>query len=63
MDEAYYAIMPSFPELLQLYADPDDHRLYSKKDLNLLYQRRFREENHLALTDITDERFSGSIRY
>ena len=42
---------------------PPDTHLYSKKDLYLLYRKRFVEEENIDVLDITDERFSGSLRY
>ena len=62
-DEDYYKVIPSFSELLKMYASEDDNHLYTQKDLYLQYRRRFIKENQLNLVDITDERFSGSIRY
>ena len=63
LDEDYYSRIPDFSGLLDRYADPKDRRLYSKKDLYLLYRRRYITENKLEIPDITDERFSGSLRY
>lgn len=63
MDEDYYSIVPDFRSLLAMYADPDDRRLYSRKDLYLLYRRRYIADNRLTVLDVTDERFSGSLRY
>jgi len=63
MDEQYFSIIPSFNVLLLRYADPSDERLYSKKDLYMLYRKKFIEENGIQIKDITDERYSGSIRY
>lgn len=63
MDEEYFSQIPSFNELLIRYADENDRRLYSKKDLYILYRKRFVEENKIEITDITDERYCSSIRY
>lgn len=63
MDEEYYSIIPDFKSLLNMYADPGDRRLYTKKDLYLLYRRRYIAEHKLTIPDMSDERFSGSIRY
>lgn len=63
MDEDYYGRIPDFPSLLKIYGDPNDRRLYSGKDLYLLYRRRYIAENKMDIPDITDERFSGSLRY
>jgi hypothetical protein len=63
MDEEYYSILPDFHTLLKLYADSNDRHLYSKKDLYLLYRRRYIADNNLTVLDLSDERFSGSLRY
>lgn len=63
MDEAYYSIVPDFQSLLKIYADSNDRRLYSRKDLYLLYRRRYIADNKLTVVDMIDERFSGSLRY
>ena len=62
-DDYFYSIIPSFNELLKKYADSSDNSLYSKKDLYAIYRKRFIRENKLDILDITDERYSGSIRY
>ena len=63
LDEAYHDKIPDFQGLLKRYADPEDRRLYSKKDLSLIYSKRFMDEENIVVTDVTDERFSGSLRY
>lgn len=63
LDEDYYKIIPDFQTLLQLYADPDDTHLYSRKDLDMIYRKRYIAENNIIIPDIADERFSGSLRY
>lgn len=63
IDEEYYSAVPDFQTLLKLYADPADRHLYTKKALYLLYRRRYIADNHLTVVDLTDERFSGSVRY
>ena len=63
MDEDYHRIIPDFRSLLKIYADPGDRHLYSKKDLYMLYRRRYIAEHKLQVMDLTDERFSGSVRY
>ena len=63
MDEDYFGMVPDFQSLLTMYADANDRSLYSRKDLYLLYRRRYIKDNNLAVLDLTDERFSGSIRY
>lgn len=63
IDEEYYSAVPDFPTLLKLYADSNDSHLYSKKALYLLYRRRYITDNRLTVLDLTDERFSTSVRY
>lgn len=63
MDEDYFGIVPDFRSFLTMYADANDRKLYSKKDLYLLYRKRYIADHNLAVLDLTDERFSGSIRY
>lgn len=63
MDEDYFGIVPDFRTLLTMYADANDRKLYSRKDLYLLYRKRYIAENNLTVPDLTDERFSGSVRY
>ena len=63
LDEDYYDKIPDFQNLLERYADPEDIHLYSKKDLYLLYRKRYMEEENIGVIDIADERFSGSLRY
>ena len=63
LDNKYYEIIPSFPKLLEIYADENDHHLYSKKDLYLVYRNRYIKENHIQIYEVNDERYSGSIRY
>lgn len=63
MDEEYYSKIPDFQSLLARYADPEDTHLYSRKDLYLLYRKRYIDEENISIVDIADERFSGSLRY
>lgn len=63
LDEDYYDKIPDFQSLLERYALPEDNHLYSQKDLYLLYQKRYIEDAHINVLDVTDERFSGSLRY
>lgn len=63
MDEDYYSIVPDFQSLLAMYADYNDRRLYSRKDLYMLYRRQYIADNKLTVSDMTDERLSGSFRY
>lgn len=62
-DNKFYSLIPSFNELLVKYSDKNDNRLYSKKDLYAIYRARYIKEKNLKISDINDERYSGSIRY
>ena len=63
IDNDYYSVIPSFNELLKIYCDNNDLRLYTKKDLYRIYRSKFIDENKLKILDVTDERYSGSFRY
>jgi MoaA/NifB/PqqE/SkfB family radical SAM enzyme len=61
MDNYFYSVVPSFKELLELYFDSSDDRIYTQKDLYAHYRRRYIADHNLVLNDI-DERYSYSIR-
>ena len=63
LDEDYYDKIPDFQSLLERYAATEDMHLYSKKDLYLLYRKKYMEEEKINVLDVTDERFSSSLRY
>ena len=63
MDEDYFNSIPDFQSLLEMYLDPNDRHLYSRKDLDLLYRKRYIADKKLTILDVSDERFSGSVRY
>lgn len=63
MDEEYYSKIPDFQSLLERYIDLNDRHLYSKKDLYLLYRKKYIEQEKLNVLDLVDERFSNSFRY
>lgn len=63
IDNDYYSVIPSFNELLKIYCDNNDLRLYTKKDLYRIYRSKFIDENKLKILDVTDECYSGSFRY
>lgn len=56
LDEAYYAAIPTLPELAKLYGDPAGACFYSQRDLFLNYQRRYIREHGLKIYDVNDER-------
>jgi hypothetical protein len=41
MDDVFYSVVPSFEDLLELYLDPSDDRVYTHKDLYAHYRRRY----------------------
>jgi sulfatase maturation enzyme AslB (radical SAM superfamily) len=61
MDDDFYTVIPSFEELLNVYVDSNDDRLYTQKDLYAHYRRRYIIDHNLGIKDI-DERYSYSIR-
>lgn len=63
LDEAYYGAIPDFRTLCAMYGDPAGTRFYGKRDLFRHYARRYIQEQHLELYDVTDERYCGSRRY
>ncbi len=63
LDDEYYRIIPSLPELARQYGDATNERFYSERDLYLTYQRRYIAENHLKIYDMNDERQCFSRRY
>ena len=62
LDNTYYQTIPSFPELLQEYGDPNGNGMYSARDLYLCYQRRYIQEQGIHIYDINDERQCFSRR-
>lgn len=61
MDDDFYTVVHSFEDLLKLYLDPSDDRVYTHKDLYTHYRRRYIIDQKLEIKDI-DERYSYSIR-
>lgn len=63
LDDAYYGALPSIPDLMARYGDPDSDSLYSFRDLCLHYGRRYLAEHPADVYDVTDERNCFSRRY
>lgn len=58
LDDAYHRAVPPLAELVHIYGDPEGRELYSLRDLQQHYQRRFIADHGLTLYDIHDERQS-----
>lgn len=63
LDEQYYSVIPSLPELAERYGEPAGRKIYRQRDLFAHYQKMYIKENGLHLYDVTDERQCGSRRY
>ena len=63
LDDAYYAVIPSLPQLASMYGDAEEDRFYSERDLFLKFQRRYIREHRLNLPDMNDERGCFSRRF
>ena len=62
LDDAYYRAIPPVNDLARQYGDPENRRLYRLRDLFWKWQRRYIQEHHLKLYDVTDERLCCSVR-
>jgi MoaA/NifB/PqqE/SkfB family radical SAM enzyme len=62
-DESYYAVIPDIYELSKLYGDYSNEKLYRERDLRWKWQKAYLKEHKIEMRDITDERYSGSLRY
>ena len=63
LDDTYHAALPSFDELMYLYGDPHNTRLFSRRDITQTLQRRCIRDRQLNLYDIHDERQSFIRRH
>ena len=62
LDDDYYRAIPTINELAEIYGDKNSTKLYRLRDLFWMWQRRYREENHMNVYNVTDERFCSTIR-
>lgn len=62
-DNLYHATVPDFAGLCQLYAQPEDRRLFRQDDLQRAYEARFIAERGIVLPDLNNQRGDFSIRY
>jgi len=63
LDEEYYAALPSFSELAERFGNPQSSELFSLRDLQMRYHRKYITEQKLSLYDLTDESICSSRRY
>ena len=63
LDYEYYRAIPSFEELIGIYADPEGKMMYSARDLFMRYQKLYIADNDLDLYDINNESQHCSRRY
>ena len=63
LDDAYYSVFPTLPELAVKYGNPESRLFYRQRDLFYHYRRLFAQEYHIPVYDVTDERQTGSRRY
>lgn len=62
LDDEYYAAIPTINELAKMYGDSSNTRLYRPRDLFWKWQKRYIEENHIDIYNVTDERLCYTIR-
>lgn len=62
LDDAYYGALPDMAALAARYGDASSDRMYSLRDLQMRYERRYIVENGLDLPDMNDERGHFSRR-
>lgn len=63
LDDTYYSSIPNPEDLARMYGDPRGQQYYSARDLQLGYQRKFIEDNHVDVYDIHDERQCFARRF
>lgn len=62
LDDDYYRIIPTINELAEIYGDKNNTKLYRLRDLFWMWQKRYIEENHIKIYNVTDERFCNTVR-
>lgn len=62
LDDNYYRSIPTINQLAEIYGDKNNTKLYRLRDLFWMWQKRYREENHIDTYNVTDERFCNTIR-
>jgi len=62
LDDDYYHAIPAVNQLAALYGDHNNTKLYRLRDLFWMWQKRYRDENHITTYNVTDERYCYTIR-
>lgn len=62
LDDNYYRTIPTINQLAEMYGDKNSTKLYRLRDLFWMWQKPYREENHIDTYNVTDERFCNTIR-
>lgn len=62
LDTDYYNAIPTINELAKRYGNKHNTRLYRLRDLFWMWQKRYIQENHINIYDVTDERFCNIVR-
>ena len=63
IDENYHSVVPNIYELSKLCGDCSCEKLYRERDLRWKWQKEYIKKHKIETLDITDERYSGSLRY
>ena len=62
LDDDYYNTIPTINELADIYGDINNTKLYRQRDLFWMWQKRYIEENHIDIYNVTDERLCWTMR-
>lgn len=62
LDDYYYNAIPTINELAKMYGDKNNTRLYRLRDLFWKWQKRYIQDNHINIYNVTDERLCNTIR-
>jgi hypothetical protein len=62
LDNDYYHTIPTINDLADMYGDINNMKLYRQRDLFWMWQKRYMEEYHIDIYNVTDERLCSTIR-
>lgn len=62
LDDEYYRVIPAINELAEMYGDKNNMKLYRLRDLFWMWQKRYIQDNHIDIYDVTDERYCHTVR-